>query len=82
MTADLNAMRELHRILAETLKEAIVNPGVDEDGKPLKPNAAVLNTARQFLRDNNIEAAANPEAHSESKAVRDLAAVLPFAGSK
>jgi hypothetical protein len=49
-------MDELHRKLAEVLKESLENPGVDENGVLLKPSPAMLNVARQFLKDNGVEA--------------------------
>lgn len=54
-TASIDALGDLHNELAKTLKEAV---GIrDEDGKPI---AAILNVARQFLKDNGIESTAAP----------------------
>ena len=47
------ALSDLHAKLAEVLTEGL---GIrDDEGKP---NAALLNVARQFLKDNRIEAEA------------------------
>lgn len=54
-TAAKAALEELHAKLARALGEAIDNPG--EDGRPA---AAILNVARQFLKDNGIDAPALP----------------------
>ncbi|BEP42099.1 hypothetical protein [Variovorax sp. V15] len=51
--ASEKALAELHAKLAEVLKEGLAFK--DEDGKP---NPALLNVARQFLKDNKIEAEA------------------------
>lgn len=48
--ADHDALCSLHGELARVLTKAIQNPG--EDG----PQAAILSVARQFLKDNKIEA--------------------------
>lgn len=53
--ADEKALGSLHSRLAEVLKEALQDQ-VDADGNKLPPNAAILNVARQFLKDNKIEA--------------------------
>lgn len=66
--ADKNTLNALHGTLAKVLLEEITNP--EQDGKG---RAAILNVARQFLKDNGVEAL--PEA---SKPLRDLAQVLPF----
>lgn len=51
MAGDKQALQDLHDKLAEVLS---ANLNVkDENGKV---NAAVLNVARQFLKDNGIEA--------------------------
>lgn len=47
------ALADLHIKLAEVLKDALAFK--DEEGKP---NPALLNVARQFLKDNKIEAEA------------------------
>lgn len=61
-------LEELHGQLAETLLAEVKNSEADPKGR-----AAVLNVARQFLKDNGIESL--PGAN---KTVSSLAAVLPF----
>lgn len=74
-------LQDLHEKLAEVLLDAI------QEGVPLKDDtdgsvhkapapAAVLNVARQFLKDNNIEALPVPGSKTAG-----LAASLPFAGT-
>lgn len=53
--ADEKALGGLHSRLAEVLKDALQDQ-FDEEGRKLPPNAAILNVARQFLKDNKIEA--------------------------
>ena len=50
------ALGGLHARLAEVLKEALQDKTDTETGEKLPPNAAILNVARQFLKDNKIEA--------------------------
>lgn len=55
--ADEKALGSLHGKLAEVLAEAISQPYFDEKtGAAVPPPAAILNVARQFLKDNKIEA--------------------------
>ncbi len=57
--ADEKALGGLHGKLAEVLKDAISQDyGIDQDGNKIPPPAAILNVARQFLKDNKIEAVA------------------------
>lgn len=57
--ADEKALGSLHGKLAEVLKEALEQDYSDpETGAKLPPPAAILNVARQFLKDNKIEAIA------------------------
>ena len=56
--ADEKALGGLHGKLAEVLKEALEPQFDPETGTKLPPNAAILNVARQFLKDNKIEAVA------------------------
>ena len=57
--ADEKSLAGLHGKLAEVLKEALEQDYVDPDtGQKLPPPAAILNVARQFLKDNKIEAIA------------------------
>lgn len=55
MSASKESLEDLHSALATVLKEGITQR--DEDGKL---NASLINVARQFLRDNGIEAKAAP----------------------
>lgn len=50
------ALGGLHARLAEVLKESLQDKFDPETGDKLPPNAAILNVARQFLKDNKIEA--------------------------
>jgi hypothetical protein len=56
--ADEKALGSLHGKLAEVLKDALSQSYTDEAGNSLPPPAAILNVARQFLKDNKIEAVA------------------------
>lgn len=57
--ADEKALGSLHGKLAEVLTEALSQEYTDPDsGLPVPPPAAILNVARQFLKDNKIEAIA------------------------
>lgn len=57
--ADEKSLAGLHGKLAEVLKEALDQDYTDPDtGLKLPPPAAILNVARQFLKDNKIEAIA------------------------
>jgi hypothetical protein len=59
--ADEQALGGLHGKLAEVLADAISQDyGTDDMGVKLPPPAAILNVARQFLKDNKIEAVAAP----------------------
>lgn len=59
--ADEKALSGLHGKLAEILQEAISQDyGIDDQGVKVPPPAAILNVARQFLKDNKIEAIAAP----------------------
>lgn len=59
--ADEAALVGLHGKLAEVLKEALEQTYTDEQGNKLPPPAAILNVARQFLKDNKIEVATAPK---------------------
>lgn len=59
--ADEAALVSLHGKLAEVLKEALEQDYTDDKGDPIPPPAAILNVARQFLKDNKIEAATAPK---------------------
>lgn len=81
MAAKSDALERLHEALAKTLSDAIME-GVpvkdDETGAISKAPApaAILNVARQFLKDNGIEAQA-----VQGKPLGNLASKLPFAGA-
>jgi hypothetical protein len=66
--ADNDTLNKLHGVLAQVLMDEITATADEGKGR-----AAILNVARQFLKDNGIEAL--PGA---SKPLRELAAVLPF----
>ena len=67
----------LHGILARTLKDQIVNgvTTVSKDGtiEQISAPASVLNVARQFLRDNNIECLG-----ANNEDIKGLVEELPF----
>jgi hypothetical protein len=57
--ADEKALGSLHGKLADVLREALEQDYTDpETGLKQPPPAAILNVARQFLKDNKIEAVA------------------------
>lgn len=57
--ADEKALGSLHGKLAEVLEGALTQEYLDpETGLRVPPPAAILNVARQFLKDNKIEAIA------------------------
>ena len=57
--ADEKSLAGLHGKLAEVLKDALNQEYLDPDtGQKLPPPAAILNVARQFLKDNKIESIA------------------------
>ena len=64
---------ELHGTLAKILAQEIQKENLDKDGNKVR-NAAILNVARQFLKDNGIESLGteNPEIKELTKAF------LPF----
>lgn len=63
-----DSLNSLHGALAEVLMEAI--KAKDEDGKV---NASVLSVARQFLKDNGVEALPD-----KNPGLKSLAESLPF----
>ena len=72
--ADEKALGSLHGKLAEVLKDALSQDYMDPDtGAKLPPPAAILNVARQFLKDNKIEAIA-----AEGSPLADLADLPVF----
>lgn len=56
--ATTGKLAELHKKLAEVLLECIEETAKDENGNTIPPSPAMLNVARQFLKDNKIEAIA------------------------
>ena len=56
--ADEKALGSLHGKLAEVLKDALSQDFTDPETGISMPPAAILNVARQFLKDNKIEAVA------------------------
>jgi hypothetical protein len=73
MKATNKAMSELHGNLAKILSEEIQKTQIDKEGNVVR-SAAILNVARQFLKDNGIESIG--EANEEMKELK--AAFLPF----
>lgn len=77
--ATKDAMNELHRVLAEQLADGVANnkEPIVVNGEVVghKRNAAILNVARQFLKDNGIEG--QPVEGSPLAFLKDAA--LPFA---
>lgn len=78
--ASNEALSNLHELLANTLAQAIkegVTIAVNDKGEPIKApaGAAILNVARQFLKDNNIDS--TPEATNPIGLLKEAA--LPFA---
>lgn len=61
---------ELHQELARVLKEEIHKEYLDKNGVPMR-SAAMLNVARQFLKDNNIQA------DEDNPAMQSLIGSLP-----
>ena len=77
----------LHNDLADVLSEAINERELHiltlPDGEKkavLRRNAAILNVARQFLKDNGIEAVAAPG--SKMEALKQSIGKLPFPGEE
>ena len=68
-------LEDLHSELAKTLKKFVTKQYKDEDGKEAPPPAAILNVARQFLKDNNIDAIP-----AEGSPLGELKQALPFKG--
>ena len=75
--ATVNDLGELHGIIARTLRDQIKD-GVTIEGKDgslqkISAPASVLNVARQFLRDNNIECLG-----ANNEDIKGLVEDLPF----
>ena len=73
--ATQDALGALHTALATVLADALGQRYQDEDGNATPPSAAILNVARQFLKDNGIEAQV-----AEGSPLKSLLANLPFDG--
>lgn len=75
-TASTEQMSELHSTLARVLQDAITHDHLvtTKDGEQVvvPPPAAILNVARQFLKDNGIEADLK-----SNQPLRNLADSLP-----
>lgn len=56
--ADEKALGSLHGKLAEVLRDTLSQDFTDPETGISMPPAAILNVARQFLKDNKIEAIA------------------------
>lgn len=69
--APKGALEDLHNKLATTLSEALEGLDPSEKG-----TAAILNVARQFLKDNNVEAA--PREGQPLGALANKVAEFPF----
>lgn len=69
-SASEESLEELHKTLADTLAAAI---------KSSEANASILNVARQFLKDNNIQAV--PVAGSPLTKLKSAVEALPFEGA-
>ena len=83
--ADEKALGSLHGKLAEVLKDALSQDYTDDQGNPAPPPAAILNVARQFLKDNKIEAVAaqgSPLADLADLPVFEDETVVPFRKTK
>lgn len=70
-SASTSALETLHNTLAEKLAELL--EGVDGE---TKGGAALLNVARQFLKDNNIEA--TPAQGTPLRRIADRVAQFPY----
>lgn len=76
MAASKDALNALHAALAKCFTDALGRSYTDEQGNPAAPPASLLNTIRQFLKDNGIEAEMKP-----GGALDNLhKASLPFTG--
>ena len=74
--AELTLMESLHELLASTLKNEIINGMNSEDGV----QSSVLSVARQFLKDNHIEAnGAKTDVSEMTKALEEMNN-LPYPG--
>lgn len=60
MAASNKELGTLHGNLAKILSEEIQKENLDKDGNKVR-SAAILNVARQFLKDNGIESLGNED---------------------
>lgn len=78
-------LSDLHTKLALVLADSIENgeKGKDEEGNlvRLTPSPALLNVARQFLKDNDIKAKVVPDSPLDKLAKAATSKSLPFEGS-
>ena len=73
MAASDKELGDLHGHLAKILKEEIQKENLDKDGNKVR-SAAILNVARQFLKDNGIESVGR-----ENENIKELEKVfMPF----
>lgn len=73
MAASNKELGDLHGNLAKILSEEIQKENLDKDGNKVR-SAAILNVARQFLKDNGIESLGN-----EDPNIKELEKVfMPF----
>ena len=73
MAATNKELGDLHGHLAKILTEEIQKENLDKDGNKVR-NAAILNVARQFLKDNGIESVGR-----ENENIKELEKVfMPF----
>lgn len=83
--ADEKALGSLHGKLAEVLKETLSQDFTDPETGLSMPPAAILNVARQFLKDNKIEAVAasgSPLADLADLPVFEDDTIVPFRKTK
>ena len=73
MAASNKELGDLHNHLAKILAEEIQKENLDKDGNKVR-SAAILNVARQFLKDNGIESLGR-----ENENIKELEKVfMPF----
>jgi hypothetical protein len=76
MSTTKQVLEDLHSELAKTLKKYVSKSYQDDEGNDTAPPAAILNVARQFLKDNNIDAIP-----TEGSPLGALKGALPFSGA-
>ena len=75
MSDNKKELQDLHTELTKVLVKHVKREYKDEDGNLVPPPAAILNVARQFLKDNNIDSVP-----AEGTPLAELAEELPFKG--